>query len=731
MTTNGSFYQDGLPISSVETGLGNVPAPPVVHKTAESSFYLSGSVYQTLANQDQLLALLTADTALTVADLVLANVAAANAAASAAAAVVTLASSLKIAQNLADLSSVPTALVNLGLQNVTNTSDINKPVSTAQATADALVASNAATATALKANTASPTLTGVPAAPTAAPGTATTQLATTAFVDAARVILAASDALKAPLASPTLTGVPVAPTAAPGTATTQLATTAFVDAARVILVAVDALKAPLASPALTGTPTAPTATVGTNTTQLATTAFVLANATSVSPATVAPLIDGTAAVVGTSLLYARQDHVHPTDTSRAALASPTFTGVPSGPTATVGTNTTQLATTAFVLANSSASGVSSYNTRTGAVVPLIADNPVSLGGTGVPNLLGFTSGLQALKLSTSLIGVNPGTWANNVGTQLFNTTSVLTADLTLALPNFTSGVGAQVSGALSNSANGTDGTEVFLYLIHRNSDGKVMLIGSSSDTQGSSQTFTATAAAPGVITTPVAHGLRKRMAVYVSNSGGALPAPLGSGIQYYVCTVPSPTTFTLSTSIANVNTVSNLTFTTTGSGTNTVKWGVQNDMDFQLGAGVATFDRRHPYFAFVWNWTNYGGIPNFTTPQGSTRTLLTSMTETTAYGLTAQTPGAYTAISLAPWLANINRQVLIRYFVFGNASGGTVTARTTSSGGNNTLATVGASVSATGTIELTTDSTGNIDIGTTGTAQVSIFVAGWSQMDPS
>ncbi len=38
-------------------------------------------------------------------------------------------------------------------------------------------------------------------------------------------------ALKAPLASPTLTGTPAAPTAAPGTNTTQVATTAFVTAA--------------------------------------------------------------------------------------------------------------------------------------------------------------------------------------------------------------------------------------------------------------------------------------------------------------------------------------------------------------------------------------------------------------------------------------------------------------------------------------------------------------------
>jgi hypothetical protein len=75
---------------------------------------------------------------------------------------------------------------------------------------------------------ASPTFTGVPAAPTAAPGTNTTQIATTAFA-------AAIAALKANLASPTFTGVPAAPTAAPGTNTTQLATTAFVAAVQALL----------------------------------------------------------------------------------------------------------------------------------------------------------------------------------------------------------------------------------------------------------------------------------------------------------------------------------------------------------------------------------------------------------------------------------------------------------------------------------------------------------------
>ncbi len=116
--------------------------------------------------------------------------------------------------------------------------------------------------------------------------------------------IATAIASKAPLASPVLTGTPLAPTAANGTNTTQLATTAFVQSAIGLLInsapgALDtlnelatalgndpnfattitnalALKAPLASPALTGTPTAPTAATGTNSTQIATTAFVAA-----------------------------------------------------------------------------------------------------------------------------------------------------------------------------------------------------------------------------------------------------------------------------------------------------------------------------------------------------------------------------------------------------------------------------------------------------------------------
>ena len=75
----------------------------------------------------------------------------------------------------------------------------------------------------------------VSTAPTAAPGTNTTQIATTAFAAAATAAAAAAAAATyAPINSPALTGVPAAPTATAGTNTAQLATTAFVQAATAI-----------------------------------------------------------------------------------------------------------------------------------------------------------------------------------------------------------------------------------------------------------------------------------------------------------------------------------------------------------------------------------------------------------------------------------------------------------------------------------------------------------------
>jgi hypothetical protein len=111
----------------------------------------------------------------------------------------------------------------------------------------------------------------------------------------------------------------------------------------------DTSRAPVASPVFTGNPTAPTPAVDDSDTSIITSAWYTGQ-----KGTANPLINGTAAP-GTSARWSPIDHIHPTDTSRAALASPTFTGTPAAPTAAVDTSTTQLATTAFVVGQASAS----------------------------------------------------------------------------------------------------------------------------------------------------------------------------------------------------------------------------------------------------------------------------------------------------------------------------------------------------------------------------------------
>ncbi len=111
------------------------------------------------------------------------------------------------------------------------------------------------------------------------------------------------------------------------------------------------LRATIAGPTFTGTPAAPTASAGTNTTQVATTAFVAA--------AIAALIDGAPGALDTlkeiSDALNEDDNVASNLTTlinaRSPIANPTFTGTPAAPTAAQSTNTTQIATTAYVQSN--------------------------------------------------------------------------------------------------------------------------------------------------------------------------------------------------------------------------------------------------------------------------------------------------------------------------------------------------------------------------------------------
>ena len=214
----------------------------------------------------------------------------------------------------------------------------------------------------------SPAFTGVPTAPTANAGTASTQLATTAFVTN----------------SVQLAGTPTAPTAAVSTNTTQLATTAFVQNNKV-------------SPAFSGTPTAPTAAYNTNTTQLATTAFVQGEKLS-------PALTGTP-TAPTAAYNTNTTQIATTAFVQGEKVSPAFSGVPTTPTAANSTSNTQIASTAFVTNSLNNLGtMSTQNANlvaiTGGSISGIVPLAVTDGGTGASTPAVARTNLQLGDLAT-------------------------------------------------------------------------------------------------------------------------------------------------------------------------------------------------------------------------------------------------------------------------------------------------------------------------------------------
>lgn len=183
-------------------------------------------------------------------------------------------------------------------------------------------------------------------------------------------------AAKAPLASPALTGTPTAPTAAAGTNTTQIATTAFVKSAvdtsasglkifKTVKVGSTSIVADSATDTLTleagdNITLTPDATndkvtiAATDTTYSAATT----SAAGLMSAADKEKLDGIAtgankttvdsSLSSTSTNPVQNKVINTALGTKAPLASPTFTGTPKAPTAAAGTNTTQLATTAFV-----------------------------------------------------------------------------------------------------------------------------------------------------------------------------------------------------------------------------------------------------------------------------------------------------------------------------------------------------------------------------------------------
>ena len=357
-------------------------------------------------------------------------------------------------------------------------------------------------------------LTGIPTAPTPAPGTNTAQIATAAFVNAA---VAAAGTIYAPINSPVFTGVPSGPTAPTGSTTGQLATTAFVANAveaatagvstfntrtgNVVLGSADlsaAGGALLASPTFTGTPAGPTAAPGTSSTQLATTAYVLAalgvtvssfngrsgvvtltlaDITGIGGAPLAspsftgapqaptPHAGNSSENIATTLFVAQAIAaavvsfngrtgavtLNSADVSAAGgavLASPAFTGAPTAPTATVGTNTTQLATTAYVMAALVAGGgVASFNGRAGAVTLTLADVTTAFPASAAAPLVNGTAGAGALNAWSRGDHVHPTDTSRYSASNPSNFQTG--AQLTTALASYLPLSGGALSGGLT------------------------------------------------------------------------------------------------------------------------------------------------------------------------------------------------------------------------------------------------------------------------------------------
>jgi hypothetical protein len=232
------------------------------------------------------------------------------------------------------------------------------------------------TALAIKRSSGVATFSAIPIAPTAAPGTNTTQLATTAFVSAALSgSVAGVSSFNTRTGAVTLTSTDV---------TGALTFTPYnvTNPAGYVTSAQAASAAPVQSVAgRTGAVTLTHIDITDWTATLAPYALT-ANVPVASSTT--PLMDGTAAI-GTGTTWARADHVHQTDTSRyaasnpsgyqtaaqvtaslapyAPLASPALSGVPTVPTAAPATATTQAASTAFVAAATAALPVAMNDNR--------------------------------------------------------------------------------------------------------------------------------------------------------------------------------------------------------------------------------------------------------------------------------------------------------------------------------------------------------------------------------
>jgi hypothetical protein len=313
------------------------------------------------------------------------------------------------------VSGITASMVGLG--NVSNTTDANKPVSTAQQTA-----------LDLKANLASPTFTGtVGGINRSMVGLGSVNNTSDASKPVSTAQQTALD-LKANLANPSFTGTVSGITASMvGLGNVSNTTDANKPVSTAQQTALN-LKANLASPAFTGT------------------VLLAAGSTTSAPLQLATGTSLTTPVFGSvefdgTNLFLTNNSASPTRKTLAFTDAPTLTGVPLAPTAAAGTNTGQIATTQFV--QSAIQGVvgaapAALDTLNELAVAL--NNDASYAAT-ITNALS----LKAPLASPTFTGITTGTFSGPL-------TGNVTGNVTGSAGSFTGSLVGDVTGTQAATA---------------------------------------------------------------------------------------------------------------------------------------------------------------------------------------------------------------------------------------------------------------------------------------